>query len=131
MLSLGKTIKGEHETVAISLIKTKLKSNARNLINSEKNISEIIATLTRTVKGESVEVIAAKIMNVRQNSKTANNYCNEIEILTKSLENAYISDGLPVELAGKYSTQTAVRAIIFTVLRRLRHNGGRTFQQYE
>lgn len=35
-LSLLEAIKGEHETVAISLLKTKLKGNARNLISSLK-----------------------------------------------------------------------------------------------
>lgn len=111
-LALVDTIKGAHEASAVSLIKTKLKGNARNLINNEATIIEIINKLKATVKGESVEVISAKIMNIRQNSKTANAYCTEIENLTKSLENAYISDGLSCELASKYSTQTAVKAII-------------------
>lgn len=71
----------------------------------------IVSTLKRTVKVEYVEVIAAKILNVRQNSKPVNNYCNEMKILTKSYENAYISDGEPVKLASKYSTQTAVKSL--------------------
>lgn len=110
-LKLVEVIKGEHETVAVSLIKTKLKGNARNLIDTETTISEIITKLNRSVKGESVEVLAAKIMSIRQNNKPANSYCNEIEALTKNLENAYITDGLSAELASKYSTQTAVKAL--------------------
>lgn len=110
-LSLVNSIKGEHESVAISLIKTKLKGNARNLINNESSITEIINKLTSSVKGESVEVISAKIMNIRQNNKSANTYCNEVEALTKSLESAYISDGLSCELATKYSTRVAVKAL--------------------
>lgn len=47
-------------------------------------------------------------MNVRQNSKYANTYARELEDLTKSLENAYVSDGLTSDLANKYSTQVAM-----------------------
>lgn len=110
-LSLVETIQGNHEAVAINLIKTKLKGNARNLIGNETTIQAVINRLSNTVKGESVEVLSAKILNIRQNSKSANAYCSEIEQMTKSLETAYISDGLPCELATKYSTQVAVKAM--------------------
>lgn len=110
-LRLVDSLKDTHEQVAVSLIKTKLKGTARNLINNESSIDEIISKLSSSVKGESVEVLTAKIMNVKQNNKSANVYCNEIESLIKSLENAYISDGLSCELANKYSTQIAVKAI--------------------
>ena len=97
--------------MTVSLIKTKLKGNTRNLIGEESTIKDIINKLKLTVKGESVEVLSAKIMNTRQNNKTANTYCSEIENLTKSLKNAYISDGLSCELASKYATQDAVKAL--------------------
>lgn len=105
------SIKDTHETIAVSLIKTKLKGNARNIISNETTIAQITQKLQTTVKGESVEVLTAKLMSVRQNSKSANAYCSEVENLAKSLENAYISDGLTSEIAGKYSTQVAVKAM--------------------
>lgn len=110
-LSLVTTIKDTHEAVAISLIKTKLKGNARNLIDGESTIDSIISKLQRSVKGESVEVLSAKMMNIRQNNKSANVYCGEIEALAKTLESAYISDGLTTDLAAKYSTREAVKAM--------------------
>lgn len=110
-LSLIETLKGSHETVAINLIKTKLKGNARNLIENEATIQDVIGKLKNSVKGESVEVLSAKILNIRQNSKSANSYCNEVETLTKALESAYISDGLSRTLAQQYSTQIAVKAM--------------------
>ncbi|KAI8123988.1 hypothetical protein CVS40_5815 [Lucilia cuprina] len=110
-LALVDSIKGSHESTAASLIKTKLKGTARNLIDNEATITEIIGKLNSTVKGESVEVLSSKIMKIRQNNKTANAYCTDIENLIKSLENAYISDGLSCELASKYSTQVAVKAL--------------------
>lgn len=110
-LNLVESIKDTHETSAVSLIKTKLKGTARNLISSEATIQAVIAKLKGCVKGESVDVISAKIMNVKQQGKNANAYAKEIEDLTKSLEGAYISDGLPHVVATKYATQLAVRAI--------------------
>lgn len=110
-LTLVDSLKSSHEAIAVSLIKTKLKGNARNLIGTETTIEQIMAKLRAKVKGESVEVISAKIMNIRQNSKSANTYCSEIELLSKALESAYISDGLSCELATRYSTQVAVKAM--------------------
>lgn len=110
-IQLVDSLKGTHEQVAVSIIKTKLKGTARNLIDNESSIAEIVNKLKNSVKGESVEVLSAKIMNIRQNNKPANVYCSEIESLVKSLESTYISDGLSCELASKYSTQIAVKAL--------------------
>lgn len=110
-ISLVDSIKETHNDVAVNLVKTKLKGNARNLINSESTLIEIVAKLKTSVKGDSVKVLTAKLMNVKQSGKNANAYAKEIEDLTKALESAYISDGLPNEVATKYSTQHAVTAI--------------------
>lgn len=104
-------IKETHEATAVLIVKTKLKGTARNLINNEQTLQQIKDRLKTKVKGESVEVLIAKIMNIQQRNKTANQYTSEIETLTKSLEGAYISDGLTSELATKYATQTAVKAM--------------------
>lgn len=96
----------------INLIKTKVKGRARNLISNEQRISAIVTHLSKAVEGESVEVISAKLLNLQQKSKTANNqYTQEVETLAKALEGAYISDGLTSELAHKYSTNLAVKAM--------------------
>lgn len=110
-LTLLDSVKDVHELVAVNLIKTKLKGTARNLISNETTIEEVITTLSGTVKGDSVEVISAKLLNVRQGGKNANTYISEIDALTKSLESAYITDGLSQQLAQRYSTQAAVKAI--------------------
>lgn len=59
-LSLLETIKGKHESLAVSLIKTKLKGNAKNLFSTETKINEIITKLKNTVKGDSVDVVLLK-----------------------------------------------------------------------
>lgn len=110
-LELVNSIKESHEAIAVSLVKTKLKGSARNLISNEDSLTRIIDTLKNSVKGESVEVITAKLLNLKQKNKTANQYTKEVDELTKALEGAYISDGLTNNLASRYSTQQAVRAM--------------------
>ncbi|KAL9906670.1 uncharacterized protein ACN427_003200 [Glossina fuscipes fuscipes] len=110
-LELLDTIKETYEAAAISLVKTKLKGATRNLISHETTLIQIRDTLKNKIKGESVEVVTAKIMNLQQRSKAANQYTKEIEDLTKALEGAYIADGLTNTLAAKYSTQQAIKAM--------------------
>lgn len=99
-----------HENLCVELIKTKLVGSSRNLVGKENSIDQIVNCLKSKVKPESTEVISAKIMNIKQNNKTANQFSVEIENLTKSLENSYIREGVLHSLAEKYSTQAAVRA---------------------
>lgn len=111
-LTLVDSIKESHDALAVNLIKTKLKGAARNLLTTENTIIEVVEKLKTSVKGESVNVLSAKLMNIRQMGKNTNAYAKEVEDMTKALEGAYISDGLPTEIAGKYSTQVAVKAIV-------------------
>ena len=54
-LSLAGSIKGTHEFVAVSLIKTKLKRNTINLLRGETTIVEITNKLSTSMKGKIVE----------------------------------------------------------------------------
>jgi len=111
-LTLLDSIKESNESIAITLIKTKLIGTARNLISTETTIQAIKETLTSKVKGHSTQAVTAKLLNTRQNSKSPNDFAKDIEEATKLLQNAYISEGLSPELAENYSTQTAVKAVI-------------------
>lgn len=110
-INLVNLIKDTHEAVAVNLIKSKLTGTARNLITDENSISAIITKLQQSVKAESTQAVTAKLMNSKQSHKSTNDYAKEIEDLTKQLENAYISDGLPHNVAKTYSTQTAIKTI--------------------
>lgn len=94
------------------MVKTKLKGTAINLLKgTETTLQQVIQSLKENVKGESIDVITAKLMNVKQVSKNANSYIKEVEELTKSLQSAYISDGLTLSQAERYSTKAAVKAM--------------------
>jgi len=94
-LEIIESIKGEHEQLAVSIINKTLKGVARNLIGNETTIAEVISRLKNNVKGETVEVLSAKLMNLQQRNKTANQYTQDVEQMTKSLEGAFITDGYP------------------------------------
>lgn len=111
-LNLVNSIKETHEILAVNLIKSKLTGTARNLISTEATISDVKQTLQKKIKGDSTDVLMAKLLNIKQSGKSANVCAKEIEETTKLLQNAYISDGLSPELAEKYSTQTAVKSVI-------------------
>ena len=105
-------VKGDFEHVVVSVIKSKLKGDARRLITTETTISEIIETLNDKVKGESDSSISAKLMSLKQNNKPASTYCTEVKALTNSLKTCYISEGIPYDVAEKYSLNVAKRAMI-------------------
>lgn len=110
-LGLIDRIKETHEMVAIEVIKTKLKGQARNLITNETTIQAVCAKLKSSVQGESSELLCSKLMNIRQNSKSATAYAEEIQEITKKLSGAYIREGYPHDIAEKLIRQNAAKAI--------------------
>lgn len=111
-ISIVDSIKDTHELLAVSLIKSKLTGYARNLINTESTISSIRSTLVANVKGESSQLIAAKLLNTQQMNKSCNEYAKEVEDMTKALQNAFISDGLTPQLAENFALQSAVKCLV-------------------
>lgn len=77
-------VKGDYEHVVVSVIKSKLKGDARRLITNEKTVAEVIQTLTTKVKGESTDSLSAKLMSLKQNNKPDSTYCAEVKALVKS-----------------------------------------------
>jgi len=110
-INLIDLIKDTHESVAVNLIKSKLTGTARNLITSEATIIAISGKLKSSIKAETTQSVAAKLLNAKQANKSANDYIKEIEELAAQLENAYISDGIPHNVAKTYSTQTALKSL--------------------
>lgn len=100
-----------HLDSLISLIKTKLIGDARTYISNEATVQAIIDKLKASVKAESTSLIMSKMMNITQSKKKANDYVKEIESLTTDLRRAYITEGLPVNLADSYATKGAVQAM--------------------
>lgn len=56
----------------------------------QPSLTGIIDILNSNVKGESAEVVKAKLLNIKQKGKTASQYTTEIDNLRKQLETIYI-----------------------------------------
>lgn len=110
-LTLIDRIKETHEGIAIEVIKTKLKGQARNLITNENRIQDIKSKLVSSIQGESSELLCSKLMNIRQQSKSATTYAEEIQEIAKKLSSAYIREGYPHSIAEKLTKQNAAKAI--------------------
>lgn len=110
-LTLIDRIKDTHEEVAIEVIKTKLKGQARNLITNESTIQSIKTQLQTSIKGESSELLCSKLLNIKQGTKSATAYADEIQEIAKKLNGAYITEGYPQEIAVKLVRQNAAKAI--------------------
>nr|pir hypothetical protein 3 - fruit fly (Drosophila melanogaster) retrotransposon mgd1 [Drosophila melanogaster] len=103
--------KGDQEMLAVEVIKTKILGPLSHKVENEKTIIGIINLLKASVKGESPDVIKAKMLSTQQRGKTAAQYTTEIENLRGLLEAAYIDDGLDSNNADKFATKEAISAM--------------------
>lgn len=110
-VELVATSVGTHEDIAVKAIKAKLLGKARtSILETDNTIALLIARL-QCIKGDSTDVIMGKLMNLKQGSKAAHTYIDELSRLTESLKGAFISEGLTPTIADKYATKQAVKAM--------------------
>lgn len=110
-LTLLSTFVTEEQANAIAFVKTRLTGKARTLINNPVSIQAIIDTLQHNIKGDSSSLLNAKLSKLRQNGKDTVNFANEVEKLAEKLNAAYIAEGMSSQLAQKYVTESAVKAM--------------------
>lgn len=109
-LNLIETIKENNETIAVSLIKTKVSGKAENAIAQATTIEQIKTILKSTIVYETTQTVAAKLLSVKQKADT-NAFIKEVEELTQKLESAYLSDGIPASVTTKYASQTEIKTL--------------------
>lgn len=110
-LRIVERTKGDQESLAVEVIKSKITGPILYKVQDETTISAIITKLKGNVKGESPDVLKAKLYNIKQKGKTASQYTVEIDNLRKQLEAAYIDDGLDPDNAEKFSTKESISAM--------------------
>lgn len=103
---------GIYMATAVRIIKSKLSEPARSLITNEATVRAIIETITARVKNESSKAASAKLLNLKQGSKSATDYVKELENMTASLKRAFIAEGVPLDAADAYSTDAIAKSII-------------------
>jgi len=72
--------------LAVEVIKTKILGPLSHKVENKKTIIGIINVLKASVKGESPDVIKAKMLSTQQRGKTAAQHTTEIENLRGLLE---------------------------------------------
>lgn len=95
---------------AVAFVKTRLTGKARSLITNENTIDDIIIKLQNSIKGETSQLLTAKILHLKQNDKEAAKYASEVDALAQKLQSAYITEGVPAEVAQRYTVENTVRA---------------------
>lgn len=110
-LDILEQMKGDHETIAVMLIKSKISGKAQKSITDLNTIKAIKERLQHIIKGESSMAVSTKLLGITQLNKSGNDFMKEIESLANKLEESYISEGMPNKLAEEFATQNAVRAI--------------------
>lgn len=100
-----------HEQIAVTLIKSRLTNYTRHWVTNENSIDQIIETLKQRVSHESSKLVRALLKNSRQDKKTAVEYCNEIEKLTRRLEFAFTAEKVPIKVAQRLSIEFAVESL--------------------
>lgn len=103
--------KGTQEDLAVEIIKSKIIGPILYKVTNETTIRGIIDILNSNVKGESAEVVKAKLLNIKQKGKTASQYTTEIDNLRKQLETIYIDLGLSAEIADNFATKESIQAM--------------------
>jgi len=111
-LRIVERTKGDQEDIAVEVIKSKITGTILYKVQNESTISGIINKLKDNVKGESPDVLKAKLLNIKQKSKTASQYATEMDNLRKQLEAAFIDAGLDINNAEKFSTNESISAMI-------------------
>lgn len=110
-LELLKNNSTNHADNALAFVKTRLTGKARDLITNEHTITEIINKLKSGIKGESSRLLLAKLNNTKQNNKDPASYATDVECLAEKLKRAYITEGVPCELAENYTVEATARAV--------------------
>jgi len=110
-IDLISLIKGPHEILAASLIKTKVTGFVSNLIANESSLESIKQILIKNIRGESVMSLTRKLQHAKRYSKNVNTYGTYVRKISYLLKNALIIDGFDSKSAEEYTIKTAINSI--------------------
>lgn len=108
---LNDEVTAAQQAYAVRLIKTKLNGEARLAITNEATIGQIIAALRGSVKPDPKTLAEAKVLNLRQANKPAQDYVKELTELTKNLRLSYMAEGLTPDTAKKFAESSAIKSL--------------------
>lgn len=104
-----------NEVLAVSFVKTRLTGKARDYITTENSIQAIANKLKSVIKPENKDFVKAKITNLTSRNKSVDAYATELETLAEKLKKAYLSDGVPPNVAEQYTVTELKSSVIKNV----------------
>lgn len=107
---LGTNCEGNTQN-AVAFVKTRLSGKARDLIEDGDSLEQISQKLKRGIITENSQLVSAKLLSLKQYNKEPAKYAAEVESLALSLKRAYISEGVPINVAESYAANTTVKAL--------------------
>lgn len=110
-LELLQTVATGYDADAVAFVKTKLTSKARDYVTTENSLADVINTLKNKIKYAGSQATITKLLACRQNNKNTISYSEEIEKLADSLKRSFINEGVPPNIAEKYSTENVVKTL--------------------
>lgn len=75
------------------------------------SVKDILEKLKTGIKGESSQSVTTKLLALKQQSRNVVRYAADIEDLMAKLKQAYITEGVPSQLAETYTTDLTVKAL--------------------
>lgn len=100
----------EQQKILVAYIKTKLQGTALEAIPEETETSrEIILALRKKIKPETKQIVKGRLLALRAERTTMTKFQKEAEELADQLRRAYISDGIPPDVALKYTTEDMIK----------------------
>lgn len=105
-LTLLEALQEGNEARAATVVKTRLRGEARDLITNEATVAEIRAKLTAGIKAPTSKDIKAKMRGLRA-SNNPSEIAKQLEDLSAKLKRSYLSEGVPLETAEGYCVEQA------------------------
>lgn len=101
-----------NEDNAVAYVKTRLVGKARDLITDQNSLPDIISKLRTGIKTEDSQYVEAQLYSIKQNGRELTKFAAEMDSLSSRLKRAYINEGIPAEVAEKFTTKNVVKALI-------------------
>nr|CAH7734576.1 unnamed protein product [Callosobruchus chinensis] len=99
-----------HEVNAVAYVKTRLTGKARSIVGESGTLDDIILKLSTVLTVTPNSVYKSVLQNCNF-TKVTSTFKSPKVCLTQKLKQAYLSEGVPENVAEKYTTDTTVNAL--------------------
>lgn len=104
--------KPEEKTHLVAFIKTRLEGRALECVpTTAQTVKEIVDSLKKVIKPETSTVVTVRLLALRSDKMGLQRFQEQANNLAEALRRAYISDGIPSELANTMTIEKTERNV--------------------